>query len=103
MISHELRTPITTIYGLARSSASAATTLDPDARDQAIVDIEAEADRLYRLVEDLLVLSRAEARPGRDRGGADQPRAGSCGASSRPRRDRQPDRRFAFARRRACP
>jgi signal transduction histidine kinase len=29
-------------------------------RDQAIEDVEAEADRLYRLVEDLLVLSRAE-------------------------------------------
>jgi signal transduction histidine kinase len=34
--------------------------LAPEVRDQAIGDVEAEADRLYRLVEDLLVLSRAE-------------------------------------------
>ncbi|MEA2606015.1 MAG: two-component system, OmpR family, sensor histidine kinase KdpD, partial [Chloroflexota bacterium] len=35
--------------------------LDPAARADAIADIEAESDRLYRLVEDLLVLSRAQS------------------------------------------
>lgn len=60
LVSHELRTPITTIYGLARVLRQRGDALDPDSRRDAIVDIEAESDRLYRLVEDLLVLSRAE-------------------------------------------
>jgi two-component system sensor histidine kinase KdpD len=34
--------------------------MDPETRRQSIADIEAEADRLRRLAEDLLVLSRAE-------------------------------------------
>jgi K+-sensing histidine kinase KdpD len=61
VISHELRTPITTIYGLARVLRQRGETLGPAARADAIADIEAESDRLYRLVEDLLVLSRAES------------------------------------------
>ena len=60
MISHELRTPITTIYGLSKMLRARLESLAPEVRDQAIGDVEAEADRLYRLVEDLLVLSRAE-------------------------------------------
>jgi signal transduction histidine kinase len=61
VISHELRTPITTIYGLARVLRQRGPDLSEDVRTQSIVDIEAESDRLYRLVEDLLVLSRAES------------------------------------------
>jgi K+-sensing histidine kinase KdpD len=60
VISHELRTPITTIYGLTKMLRARIGSLAPETRDQAIGDVEAEADRLYRLVEDLLVLSRAE-------------------------------------------
>jgi signal transduction histidine kinase len=60
VISHELRTPITTIYGLTKMLRQRIDTLAPEVRAQAIEDVEAEADRLYRLVEDLLVLSRAE-------------------------------------------
>jgi len=60
VISHELRTPITTIYGLARILRSRGEALDDETRSQAVVDIEEEADRLTRLIEDLLVLSRAE-------------------------------------------
>ncbi len=60
VISHELRTPITTIYGLARVLRQHGENLSVEARADAIADIEAESDRLYRLVEDLLVLSRAE-------------------------------------------
>ena len=63
VISHELRTPITTIYGLSKMLRQRMTTLGDDVRAQAIADVEAEADRLYRLVEDLLVLSRAERGP----------------------------------------
>jgi K+-sensing histidine kinase KdpD len=60
VISHELRTPITTIYGLARILRRRGEALDDATRAQAVVDIEEEADRLTRLIEDLLVLSRAE-------------------------------------------
>jgi PAS domain S-box-containing protein len=57
VLSHELRTPITTIYGAAKllqRSRTAAT------RRELMRDVEAESDRLYRLVEDLLVLTRIE-------------------------------------------
>ena len=61
ILSHELRTPITTIYAgsrvLARREAAAAPT--PASREIAD-DISAEAARLYDVVEDLLVLTRAE-------------------------------------------
>jgi signal transduction histidine kinase len=60
VISHELRTPITTIYGLSKMLRQRGATLDGAVVSKAIEDIEAEADRLQRLVEDLLVLSRAE-------------------------------------------
>ena len=60
VVSHELRTPITTIYGLSKMLRQRGETLDPAVRTRAIEDVEAEADRLHRLVEDLLVLSRAE-------------------------------------------
>ena len=60
VVSHELRTPITTIHGLSKMLRQRGDRLDPDVRTRAIEDVEAEADRLHRLVEDLLVLSRAE-------------------------------------------
>lgn len=61
VISHELRTPITTIYGLSRVLRQHGDNLSAAARADAIADIEFESDRLYRIVEDLLVLSRAES------------------------------------------
>lgn len=60
IISHELRTPITAIYGGAKLLARRDRPLDDDTRWELISDLEAESDRLYRLVEDLLVLSRSE-------------------------------------------
>ena len=60
VISHELRTPITTIYGLSKMLRQRGATLASDVIIRTIEDVEAEADRLQRLVEDLLVLSRAE-------------------------------------------
>ena len=60
VISHELRTPITTIYGTSRLLRSRGEKLAPEKRAELLADVEEEADRLYRLVEDLLVLSRAE-------------------------------------------
>jgi signal transduction histidine kinase len=61
VISHELRTPITAVYGLSKMLRRRFDSLDPRERMEAIADIEAEADRLQRLAEDLLVLSRAES------------------------------------------
>jgi len=87
VVSHELRTPITSIYAGAkllrrllpggrdgvdgRSTAAAGApeagraraAAGADTRDQhleIVSDVEAEADRLYRLTEDLLVLTRLE-------------------------------------------
>ena len=60
VVSHELRTPITTIYGGIRMLNQAGARLSHDTREELIEDITAESERLYRLVEDLLVLSRVE-------------------------------------------
>jgi signal transduction histidine kinase len=60
IISHELRTPITTIFGSSKILKRRGGHLTDEARNELIDDIEAEADRLHRIVEDLLVLSRAE-------------------------------------------
>jgi PAS domain S-box-containing protein len=60
VVSHELRTPITTIFGGTRVLARRWRDMEPVARDDILRDIAEEADRLYRLVEDLLVLTRVE-------------------------------------------
>jgi PAS domain S-box-containing protein len=58
ILSHELRTPVTTIYGGAEVLNRDG--LSSEARSEVYGDIRAEADRLHRLVENLLVLSRVE-------------------------------------------
>jgi len=58
VVSHELRTPITSIYAGAKLLHRKAG--DEAERAELASDIEAEADRLYRLTEDLLVLTRLE-------------------------------------------
>lgn len=60
VVSHELRTPITTIYGGARVLARRWRDMEPETRDDILADVAGEADRLYRLVEDLLVVTRVE-------------------------------------------
>jgi len=60
ILSHELRTPVTTIYGGSEMLARAAAGISEEQRREVHEDIRAEADRLYRLVENLLVLSRVE-------------------------------------------
>ena len=57
VLSHELRTPITTIFGYAKVLQRPGSNID--AAD-VLRDIETEADRLYRIVENLLALSRLE-------------------------------------------
>jgi signal transduction histidine kinase len=60
VVSHELRTPITTI--LAGSRLLRRRLDDDPASADLSDDIEIEADRLARIVDDLLVLSRLERR-----------------------------------------
>jgi len=60
VISHELRTPITTILGLTEILARPDRVDDPVARAAMLDDVRAESERLHHLVEDLLVLSRVE-------------------------------------------
>jgi signal transduction histidine kinase len=62
VVSHELRTPITTIYGMSHVLRQHAASMDPDVVAQHLDDIADESDRLRRLTEDLLILSRAEGR-----------------------------------------
>ena len=59
VLSHELRTPITTIYA-GSSVLARRPELSPPASQILARDISAEAARLYDLVEDLLVLARLE-------------------------------------------
>ena len=60
VISHELRTPITTILGLTQILGRPGGADDPERRTVLLEDVRAESERLHRLVEDLLVLSRVE-------------------------------------------
>jgi signal transduction histidine kinase len=63
-LSHELRGPLTTIKGSSRTLLRHGSRLDPELTRQLLTDIDSEADRLHRLVDNLLDLSRAGA--GRD-------------------------------------
>ena len=57
VLSHELRTPITTIFGYAKVLQRPS---HQEEREGMLHHIEVESDRLYRIVEDLLALSRVE-------------------------------------------
>ena len=60
VLSHELRTPVTSIYGVAKVLASRWRTLGNGLREELLGDIAAESDRLQRLVEDLVVVAKVE-------------------------------------------
>jgi two-component system, OmpR family, phosphate regulon sensor histidine kinase PhoR len=61
-VSHELRTPLTSIKGFADTILRAGNRLDASAQRRYIGIIKDQADRLTRLVEDLLAVSRLESR-----------------------------------------
>ncbi len=60
VMSHELRTPITAVYGGTRVLRSRGARLDEESKARLLEDIEQESERLFRMVENLLVLSRLE-------------------------------------------
>jgi K+-sensing histidine kinase KdpD len=60
VISHELRTPITTVFGMSSILRERLDTMPLTVVAERLADIADESDRLRQLTEDLLVLSRAE-------------------------------------------
>ncbi len=61
VISHELQTPIAIIKGYASTLARAATSLEPEALRTRLMAVEEEADRLNKMVGNLLYASRIQA------------------------------------------
>lgn len=60
LVSHELKTPITTILGNAEVLRLRYGRLDTEMRTQALDDIHADASRLQGLIDNLLILARPE-------------------------------------------
>ncbi|HEY3164846.1 MAG TPA: ATP-binding protein [Candidatus Limnocylindrales bacterium] len=60
ILSHELRTPITSIYGGAQVLLKRGAELDPDARHELLTGLADESERLQRMIENLLILDRVE-------------------------------------------
>ncbi len=60
LVSHELKTPITTIFGNAEVLRRRFDRLDEESRMSALHDISNEAERLHRIIDNLLVLARLE-------------------------------------------
>jgi PAS domain S-box-containing protein len=60
VLSHELRTPITSIFGGSKVLLREGAELTPEIQRTILEDLAAEADRLNRMVENLLVLTRVE-------------------------------------------
>jgi PAS domain S-box-containing protein len=58
VLSHELRTPVTTIYAGSKVLARSGSVLDEAVRKSIFDDIHVEAERLHRLVEDVIALTR---------------------------------------------
>jgi two-component system OmpR family sensor kinase len=59
-VSHELRTPLTAVKGTVETLRDGAVD-DSTVRDRFLETVENETDRLIRLVNDLLILSRADS------------------------------------------
>ncbi|MDO8567764.1 MAG: ATP-binding protein [Dehalococcoidales bacterium] len=60
-VSHELRTPLAVIKGSATSLLQPDVEFDEPTRREFLQSIDKDADRLTRLVEDLLMMSRLDA------------------------------------------
>jgi two-component system sensor histidine kinase KdpD len=60
ILSHELRSPITTIHLGTKVLLGAGPDIPGPVRDEVVEAVEEEAERLYRLVENLLAVARHE-------------------------------------------
>jgi len=60
VLSHELRTPITSIFGGTQVLLGHGDRLDQETRTTLLADVAAEAERLQRMIENLLILARVE-------------------------------------------
>jgi PAS domain S-box-containing protein len=60
ILSHELRTPVTAIYGGSQVLLGRGEHLDRAVATELLTDIAGEAERLHRLIENLLILARSE-------------------------------------------
>jgi signal transduction histidine kinase len=60
LVSHELKTPVTTIIGNAELLQRLYERLDAESRNRALEDIRGEADRLQQLIDNMLALARLE-------------------------------------------
>jgi PAS domain S-box-containing protein len=58
VLSHELRTPVTTIFAGSKVLAREEDALAPETRREIFSDIVMEAERLHRLVEDVIAMTR---------------------------------------------
>ena len=69
VLSHELRTPVTSIYGGTQLLLGRGARLDEETRTELLVSVAAESERLQRMIENLVALARiergAEFAPGR--------------------------------------
>jgi PAS domain S-box-containing protein len=61
VLSHELRTPVTSIFGASKVLLRG--DLGEGTREELLRDVETESERLRRLIDDLLILAKAEQGP----------------------------------------
>lgn len=60
LVSHELRTPASTIFGGARLLRVRGEVLQETEKDELLVDMEVESERLCHMIQNLLFLARAD-------------------------------------------
>ncbi len=60
VLSHELRTPVTSIYGGTQLLLGRGARLDPETRNELLVNVAGEAERLQRMIENLVAMARIE-------------------------------------------
>ena len=60
VLSHELRTPVTSIYGGSQLLLGRGDRLDAETRTELLTNVAAEAERLQRMIENLVALARIE-------------------------------------------
>ncbi len=61
LISHELRTPVTTIYGNAQLLRDRNDRIPDASRSEMVADIAEDSGRLLEIIENLLILSRMQS------------------------------------------